>query len=86
MDKFDYCERCPDEDTSVCDTCREPEPEPMELTYTFVITEDICNIDGLHNDLDRIVSDLGLEVVRSTLESPDEITEHELEEGAEEDE
>jgi hypothetical protein len=58
------------------------EPEAMTLTYTFKITDGIYNIDGLHSDLDRIVEDLGFEVVKSTLESPDEVSEHDFEEGA----
>lgn len=86
MNKYDRCERCPDEDTSVCDTCIEPELEPMELTYTFVLREGICEIDGLHRDLDRIVEDLGFGLIKSSLESPDEESEHEFEEGVRQDE
>ncbi len=83
MNKYDRCNRCPDEDTAVCDTCREP--EPMELTYTFVIRDGICSIEGLHSDLDRIVESLGFGLVKSTLESPEEICEHDFEEGADPD-
>jgi hypothetical protein len=56
----------------------------MELTYTFVLRDGICEIEGLHSDLDRIVEDLGFEVVRSSLESPEEESEHDFEEGDEE--
>jgi hypothetical protein len=80
MNKFERCERCPDEDTSVCDTCEEPEPEPMELTYTFVLGEGVCEIEGLHNDLDKVVKALGFGLVMSILESPDEICEHNFDE------
>lgn len=75
--KYQKCDACPHEDTHKCDTCGQ-EPESMELTYTFTLREGICNIDGLHNDLDRVVSDLGLEIVKSVLESPDEESEHDL--------
>lgn len=74
------CDRCPDEHTDKCDTCGQ-EPEIMALTYTFTLQEGICNIEGLHNDLDLIVESLGFGLVRSSLESPDEISEHEFEEG-----
>lgn len=83
MNKYDRCDRCPDEDTRKCDTCQEPEPDPMELTYTFVLREGICSIEGLHNDLDRIVESLGSGLTKSTLESPDEWIEHDFEGGAE---
>lgn len=76
MNKYDRCDRCPDEDTSKCYTCREPDQEPMGLTYTFVINEEIYNIEGLHNSLDSAVDSLGLGRLKSTLESPDEVVEH----------
>ena len=85
--KTDRYELCPNEDTvarSIYQT--EPGPEPMELTYTFKLREGICEIEGLHNDLDRIVEDLGYGLIKSSLESPDEVCEHDFTEGAEEDE
>jgi hypothetical protein len=86
MPKNERCERCPDEDTVVCQTC-DPDAEQTEykLTYTFYISEAICEIDGIHVDLDNIIGALGFKVVRSTLESPDEICEHDYGEGVDTD-
>lgn len=54
--------------------------EHMELTYTFTISGGICEIEGLHINLDTCVmatgTDLGLNLIKSTLESPEEIVEH----------
>ena len=88
MNKSERCERCPDEHTDACDTCREPEPEQstMKLTYTFHLAEGISEINGLHSDLDDIVQRCcGIDVIKSTLESPDEICEHDYREGADTD-
>lgn len=74
MNKYDRCEACPDEDTEKCDTCGQ-EPETMTLTYTFVIKDGITVIEGLHKDLDLMAQVAGCELVKSTLESPDEESE-----------
>jgi hypothetical protein len=47
----------------------------MELVYTFNITEDICEIEGLLNELNNTVETEGLEIVNSKLESDDETVE-----------
>lgn len=52
----------------------------MKLTYIFEIDEDIYQIEGLHLDLDTCVENsLSIntkctELIRSTLESPEEIS------------
>jgi hypothetical protein len=48
----------------------------MKLIYTFDIDEDICMIEGLHDDLDSMVATAGFEVVKSALVSPNEMSEH----------
>lgn len=79
--RTEQCEHCPDEDTEKCIICQtEHGPEEMKLTYTFVIREGITQIEGLQNDLDLMVKCAGLELVNSTLESPDEESEHDFRE------
>lgn len=64
----------------------------QRLIYTADIDEEICDIDRLHLELDVTVedcmksNDLAIKVVRSTLESPDECTEHDYREGVYENE
>lgn len=70
--EFDLCSECVDKD-----------PTPAKLTYTFHLPEGIYEISGLHYSLDGFVSGiLGMDVVRSELESDDEISEHDYEEDA----
>lgn len=69
-------DRCSDEDAKACDTCIIPESEHEKLTYTFYLQEGIYGIDELHKYLDESVNATGFEIVKSTLESPDEICEH----------
>lgn len=81
MIKSDRCDRCPDEDTTICDTCNpNDEEQHMELTYTFTLSGGVYNIEGLHINLDTCVmamgTDLGFDIIKSTLESPDKIVEH----------
>ena len=141
MNKSDRYDRCPDEDTDVCDTCNPnedtsaqdqlmteisdkfftlrniirkkhfgestnddikqislelsekcrnlaavitneagTESEQIELTYTFTISGGICAMEGLHINLDTcvmaMITDLGYDLLKSSLESPDEIIEH----------
>lgn len=76
------CDRCPDEHTNKCDTCGQ-EPETMTLTYTFVIKDGITAIEGLHKDLDMMAQVAGCELIKSSLESPDEVSEKEYRKGVE---
>lgn len=80
----EWREICPHEDTERCKTCRKESDqtsEEMTFTYNFVVKEGASQIEGLHNDLDLMVNVGGLEVLKSTLESPDEISEHDFMEG-----
>lgn len=48
----------------------------MELVYTAEIDEEIYNLDGLLKTLNEVVSDgTGCNVLKSKIESPDEVCE-----------
>lgn len=56
----------------------------MKLVYTVEISEEIYCIDGLHQDLDRVILTAGLDIKRSEFESDDEVSENDYEENFDE--
>jgi hypothetical protein len=73
----EICERCPNEDTEKCETCRKPinlKGTTQRLIYTVDIDEEFSDLTGFFELPEAITEDeLGCKVIRSKFETPEEI-------------